>query len=57
VLDVGCGIGGPSRYLASTFGCQVTGLDLTAEFIALATMLAPRLGGCTKSHGGQPGGA
>jgi ubiquinone/menaquinone biosynthesis C-methylase UbiE len=42
VLDVGCGIGGPSRYLASTFGCQVTGLDLTAEFITLATMLAQR---------------
>src|SRR5260221_6297450 len=40
VLDVGCGIGGPSRYLASTFGCQVTGLDFTAEFIALAAMLA-----------------
>jgi len=42
VLDVGCGIGGPSRYLASKFGCQVTGLDLTAEFIALAAMLAQR---------------
>jgi ubiquinone/menaquinone biosynthesis C-methylase UbiE len=42
VLDVGCGIGGPSRYLASKFGCQVTGLDLTAEFIALAAMLAKR---------------
>ena len=42
VLDVGCGIGGPSRYLASTFGCQVTGLDFTAEFIALAAMLAQR---------------
>jgi ubiquinone/menaquinone biosynthesis C-methylase UbiE len=42
VLDVGCGIGGPSRYLASQFGCQVTGLDFTAEFIALAAMLAQR---------------
>jgi ubiquinone/menaquinone biosynthesis C-methylase UbiE len=42
VLDVGCGIGGPSRYLAHAFGCRVTGLDLTAEFIALAAMLAQR---------------
>jgi ubiquinone/menaquinone biosynthesis C-methylase UbiE len=42
VLDVGCGIGGPSRYLASRFGCVVTGLDLTADFIALAGMLAQR---------------
>lgn len=42
VLDVGCGIGGPSRYLASKFGCQVNGLDLTAEFVALAGMLAQR---------------
>jgi ubiquinone/menaquinone biosynthesis C-methylase UbiE len=42
VLDVGCGIGGPSRYLANTFGCRVTGLDLTSEFVALATMLTQR---------------
>jgi ubiquinone/menaquinone biosynthesis C-methylase UbiE len=42
VLDVGCGIGGPSRYLASQLGCQVTGLDFTAEFVALAGMLAQR---------------
>ena len=44
VLDVGCGIGGPSRYLASTFGCAVTGIDLTAEFIEVANMLAERTG-------------
>jgi SAM-dependent methyltransferase len=44
VLDIGSGIGGPSRYLASKFGCAVTGLDLTPEFVAVATMLAERTG-------------
>src|SRR5438045_8107399 len=44
VLDVGCGIGGPSRFLAKEFGCRVTGLDLTAEFIEVASMLARRAG-------------
>jgi len=42
MLDVGCGIGGPSRYLAKTYRCHVTGLDLTAEFVRVATMLAQR---------------
>lgn len=44
VLDLGCGVGGPSRYLAWTFGCRVTGLDLTPEFCRVATMLAERTG-------------
>jgi ubiquinone/menaquinone biosynthesis C-methylase UbiE len=44
VLDVGCGIGGPSRFLAKEFGCRVTGLDLTAEFVEVAKMLAHRTG-------------
>jgi len=44
VLDVGCGIGGPSRFLAENFGCRVTGLDLTAEFVEVARMLARRTG-------------
>lgn len=44
ILDLGSGIGGPSRYLAKTFGCRVTGLDLTPEFCRVATMLAERTG-------------
>ena len=44
LLDVGCGIGGPSRHLASEFGCRVTGLDLTAEYCRVAAMLAERTG-------------
>lgn len=44
VLDVGSGIGGPSRYLASTCGCDVTGIDLTAEYCDVANALAQRVG-------------
>ncbi len=44
VLDVGCGIGGPSRYIAETYGCRVTGIDLTEEFIRTAEALARRVG-------------
>jgi len=44
VLDVGCGIGGATRYLAATMGCRVTGVDLTPEYIAAAADLARRTG-------------
>jgi ubiquinone/menaquinone biosynthesis C-methylase UbiE len=43
VLDVGSGIGGPSRYLASRFGCRVTGLDLVEEYCHVADSLAKRV--------------
>jgi MPBQ/MSBQ methyltransferase len=43
VLDVGAGIGGPSRYLASKFGCHVTGLDLVSEYCRVADSLAKRV--------------
>ena len=33
VLDVGCGLGGAARFVASRYGCRVTGIDLTPEYI------------------------
>lgn len=42
VLDLGCGIGGPARYIASSYDCEVVGLDLTAEFIDVADELTKR---------------
>jgi ubiquinone/menaquinone biosynthesis C-methylase UbiE len=47
VLDIGSGIGGPSRFLASRYDCRVTGIDLTAEFCRVAEMLT-RLTGLTE---------
>jgi len=44
VLDLGCGSGGPARFLAAAYGCTVTGIDLSQAFIDLATMLAERCG-------------
>ena len=39
VIDIGSGIGGPARYLAATYGCRVSGVDLTPEFVGTATGL------------------
>lgn len=33
VLDVGCGLGGAARYVAVTYRSQVTGIDLTSEYV------------------------
>lgn len=43
VLDIGCGIGGTARYIAAQTGNQVTGIDLTPEFIAVARALSTRV--------------
>ena len=32
VLDIGSGLGGPARTVAETYGCRVTGIDLTKAF-------------------------
>jgi len=44
LLDIGCGLGGPARHLASVYGCTVTGIDLNQSFIDLAIMLTQRTG-------------
>ena len=44
VLDVGSGLGGPSRQLAMTYRCRITGIDLTEEYCRVATELASRVG-------------
>lgn len=44
VLDVGSGLGGASRHLAATFGCRITGIDLTPEYCRAATTLAEWVG-------------
>lgn len=40
VLDVGCGLGGAARYLASNYKSQVTGIDLTPEYIETGKVLS-----------------
>lgn len=40
VLDVGCGIGGPSRLLAAGYGCRVVGIDITEAYCRLAREMA-----------------
>ncbi|MGH3720699.1 MAG: class I SAM-dependent methyltransferase [Pseudonocardiaceae bacterium] len=44
VLDVGSGLGGTARYLARVHAVEVTGLDLTEEYVHVAASLTRRAG-------------
>lgn len=43
LLDIGCGLGGPARYLAQRFGCSVTGIDITRPFVEAGNQLTALL--------------
>lgn len=44
VLEVGSGLGGPARYIASQVGCTVTALELQPDVHEVATRLTERCG-------------
>ena len=44
VLDIGCGIGGPARFLSSELGCKVAGIDLIADFVNVGNSLTDQVG-------------
>ncbi|MEH6537670.1 MAG: class I SAM-dependent methyltransferase [Psychroserpens sp.] len=44
VLDLGCGIGGASRFIANTFNADVTGIDITAEYVQTAKLISKKVG-------------
>ncbi|MFD2206075.1 class I SAM-dependent methyltransferase [Kiloniella antarctica] len=56
LLDVGCGIGGPARFIAERFVCNVHGIDITEEYCHTAELLN-RLCGLDKRIKITPGNA
>ncbi len=39
ILDIGCGLGGAARYMATAYDTRVTGIDLTQSFVDVGNVL------------------
>ena len=44
VLDVGCGLGGPARFVADRYKCRVSGIDLTFDYVETGNRLCEWVG-------------
>lgn len=44
ILDIGCGIGGTARFAATHYSANITGIDLSNDFISIANELTARIG-------------
>jgi SAM-dependent methyltransferase len=44
IVDIGCGLGGPARYIARRFACHVSGVDITGPFVDAGNKLSALLG-------------
>lgn len=50
VLDIGCGIGGAARHIATNTGAVVTGFDLTPDYVNTAKVLSDMVGMSDQTH-------
>ncbi|MEH6522343.1 class I SAM-dependent methyltransferase [Sulfitobacter sp.] len=44
MLDIGCGLGGSARFVAKQYGAQITGIDLTSEYVETGQVLCDWVG-------------
>jgi SAM-dependent methyltransferase len=44
LVDIGCGLGGPARFVAASRQCRVTGVDLTEDYISAGNTISRWLG-------------
>lgn len=50
IVDLGSGIGGLARYVAANHGAEVTGIDLTADYVEAALALTAAVGLADHTH-------
>lgn len=49
-LDIGCGYGGPARFMAQQHGVNIRGIDMDAAAIEIAAFIHQKLGLSTQVH-------